>query len=144
MSPRHEVVERKLGALAGYLEELRPKSRLSLAAYRRSGTTRRAVERLLQLCTDAAADACAGLLVVAGRGPASNLRAQFAEAAALGAIPADLAERLLPVAGLRNRLVHDYEQLDDARVWSAARAVLRELPLFIASVTDYLARLDAR
>jgi uncharacterized protein YutE (UPF0331/DUF86 family) len=144
LTPRHEIVERKLAALAGYVEELRPKARLTLAAYRRGATARRAVERLLQLCTDAAADACAGLLAAAGRIPASNLRAQFTEAAALGALPADLAERLLAAAGLRNRLVHDYDRLDDARVLAAARSALTDFPRFIAAVAEYLAREEVR
>lgn len=140
MSPRHEVVERKLAALAGYLDELRPKVRRGLAAYRRSATVRRAVERLLQLCVEGAADACAGLLAEAGRGPAPSLRAQFVEAAALGALPAELASRLAAAAGLRNRLVPDYERLDDALVWAAARSALQDLPAFIAAVTEYLER----
>jgi len=140
LSPRLEVVERKLLALAGYLEELRPKARLGLAAYLKSGTTRRAVERLLQLCVEAAADACAGLLSGAGRGGAPSTRATFAAAATIGAVEQTLARRLGDAAGLRNRLVHDYDHLDDALVWAAARSALRDFPEFIAGVTTFLDR----
>lgn len=35
------------------------------------------------------------------------------------AIPMDLAERLAPSAGLRNRLVHEYDRLDHSMVLAA-------------------------
>ena len=35
----------------------------------------------------------------------------------LGILSAELAQRLAPSAGLRNRLVHEYETLDDDRSW---------------------------
>ena len=138
MSPQAEVVERKLLALTGYLAELRPKARLGLAAYRRNATVRRAVERLLQLSIESAADACAALLGQLGRPPAPTMRGEFEAAGEAGAVEPELARRLAAAAGLRNRLVHDYERLDDAAVLAAAREVLRDLPEFIVQVTAFL------
>lgn len=137
MSPRDEAVERKLAALAGYIEELRPLTAVDLDTYRGDAPRRRAIERLLQLCTEAAADACGALLSARGRAPAPDMRSDFTQAAALGALPAELAERLGRAAGLRDRLVHDYDRLDDALVWAAARAALKDFPTFIAAVATY-------
>jgi uncharacterized protein YutE (UPF0331/DUF86 family) len=39
----------------------------------------------------------------------------------------DLAQRLIPAAGLRNRLVHDYEAIDPSRVHAALPIALRDL-----------------
>jgi uncharacterized protein YutE (UPF0331/DUF86 family) len=36
-----------------------------------------------------------------------------------GAIPADLAKRLVPVFGMRNVLVHEYVRHDQERIWAA-------------------------
>lgn len=144
MSPRQEVVERKLAALSGYVEELRPKTRFGLGTYRNNATLRRAVERLLQLCVEAAVDACAALAAEHGRNAAATMRGDIEAAAALGAIPEDLAERLGTATGLRNRLVHDYERLDDAIVWAAARSAMKDLPLFIGAMTAYLEQNERR
>lgn len=142
MTYQREPVERKLSALAGYVAELRPLCRIDLATYQRQGTVRRAVERLLQLCAESAADACAALLAAGGRPPATHLRAQFTAAAELGAIPEDLAARLGLAAGLRDRIVHDCDRLDDQLVWAAARAAVVDFPAFIAALAAYLARHD--
>jgi uncharacterized protein YutE (UPF0331/DUF86 family) len=66
------------------------------------------------------------------------MRGQFAAASELGAAPAELADRLMAAAGLPNRLVHDYEAVDDVLVWQAAQDALADLPRFIAAVTAYL------
>ena len=144
MSPRQEIVERKLTTLAGYVDELRPKTRFGLAAYRKNATLRRAVEQLLQLCVESAVDACAGLAAEQGLAAAPTMRGDIEAAAALGAIPGDLAARLGAATGLRNRLVHDYERLDDASVWAAARAAMQDFPLFIAAMTAYLEQNERR
>jgi uncharacterized protein YutE (UPF0331/DUF86 family) len=47
----------------------------------------------------------------------------------LGILSAELAQRLAPSAGLRNRLVHEYETLDDDRVLAAIDALLEQYPL---------------
>jgi uncharacterized protein YutE (UPF0331/DUF86 family) len=52
----------------------------------------------------------------------------FRLAAEVGAIPVELAERLIPAAGLRNLLVHRYGDID--------------VTLLIRSVTEVLAGFD--
>jgi len=44
-----------------------------------------------------------------------------------GLIPMELAQRLIPAAGLRNRLVHDYEAIDPSRVHAAMSLALQDL-----------------
>lgn len=44
-----------------------------------------------------------------------------------GLIPMELAQRLIPAAGLRNRLVHDYEAIDPSRVHAAIPVALEDL-----------------
>jgi hypothetical protein len=51
-------------------------------------------------------------------------------------IPMELAQRLIPAAGLRNRLVHDYEAIDPSRVHAALPIALRDLSELAAAVAD--------
>lgn len=54
----------------------------------------------------------------------------------------DLAERLAPAAGLRNRLVHQYDEIDDAIVLRAVADARRHFGAYLSAVEDYLQRTD--
>jgi len=53
-------------------------------------------------------------------------------------IPAELAQRLAPAAGLRNRLVHEYDAIDDALVLRAVADVRREFGAYVGAVEGFL------
>ena len=52
----------------------------------------------------------------------------------------ELAEQLAPSAGLRNRLVHEYEGLDDARVLAAIETMLTLYPQYVRAIEAFLTR----
>ncbi len=55
-----------------------------------------------------------------------------------GVVPPSLAERLASSAGLRNRLVHDYHEIDDRIVLAAIGKARREFAEYVAAVEAYL------
>jgi len=55
-----------------------------------------------------------------------------------GLIRADLAQRLLPTAGLRNRLVHNYEAIDPSRVHAAMASALQDLDQRAGELTPWV------
>jgi uncharacterized protein YutE (UPF0331/DUF86 family) len=57
-------------------------------------------------------------------------------------LESDLAERMGALAGLRNRLVHLYDDVDDALVHEALRAGLGDLRSFSHAIADMLAEPD--
>mgnify|MGYP002781190568 FL=1 len=57
---------------------------------------------------------------------------------AAGFIPMPLADALAPAMGQRDRLVHEYDDLDDAKVHASIPDALRLLPQFAAAVAHYL------
>jgi uncharacterized protein YutE (UPF0331/DUF86 family) len=56
----------------------------------------------------------------------------------IGLIPADLAQRLAPIAGFRNVLVHQYLTIDWATVYEALQR-LDDLSVFARHVREWLA-----
>jgi len=54
------------------------------------------------------------LLRVLGRGSATDYYTSFIALGEARVLPSDLAERLAPSAGVRNRLIHEYDDIDDA------------------------------
>ena len=49
-----------------------------------------------------------------------------------------LANALAPAAGLRNRLVHEYDVIDDAIVLAAVHLARRDFAAYVAAVEAYL------
>jgi uncharacterized protein YutE (UPF0331/DUF86 family) len=57
-----------------------------------------------------------------------------------GAIDANLAERMRALAGLRNRLVHIYEEVDDRLVYASLPEGLDDLSAFARAMADLARR----
>lgn len=141
MAPiEREIIRRKLERIVTNLRLLDPVRRLDLAAYRADVYRRKAVERLLQETVEAAVDINAHLLVEAGRASPEDLYSSFTAAADLGVLAREFAVRIAPSAGLRNRLVHEYDEIDDAIVLLAAGDMLEQYPQFVAQVEAFLSR----
>lgn len=108
-----ELIERKLEKLKEYLQELEALFNISLEEYERNAPTRRAIERLLQIIIETACDINAHFIAkLVEKAPATR-RASFYEMASLGILDTETAEQLARSVGLRNRLVHDYDVLDN-------------------------------
>lgn len=106
MSP--EVLARKLDRLRAFLSDLRPHRDRSAADVRQDPYE---VERLLELLVQVSVDVLAHQLAERSVTP-DSYRAVFEHAGQEGLIAQDLASRLADAAGLRNVLVHLYEEID--------------------------------
>lgn len=140
MSPLDvQTIRRKLSLLVENLRLLEPTSRLSLEAWLSDRDVHDASERRLQLVIEAAIDVNAHLLVGAGHPAPTDAYRSFLEVAGrLRVVPPDLAARLAPSAGLRNRLVHRYDELDDERVWRGMQDAVANFPAYVDAVDRYL------
>lgn len=54
----------------------------------------------------------------------------------------ELGKQLAPSAGLRNRLVHEYDDIDSNQVFKAIGFALQQYPLYVKQVNNYLISLD--
>lgn len=80
------------------------------------------------------------LLTASGQAPPSDYHASFIALSSLGVLDGDFARRVSRAAGLRNRLVHDYDDLDATLVFEALQAALADIPRYLAAVNDYVKR----
>jgi uncharacterized protein YutE (UPF0331/DUF86 family) len=136
------LVRRKLTVIATNLRDLAKVAHLTLGEYRSDRFRQKGIERLLQKIVDAAVDANQHLLREIGQPPAPDYHTSFIAVGRQRIIPEPLAELLAPSAGLRNRLVHEYDAIDDAVVVAAMTAALRDFTLYVGAVDDYLRAAD--
>jgi uncharacterized protein YutE (UPF0331/DUF86 family) len=55
-------------------------------------------------------------------------------------LPSELAQRLAPGAGLRNRLAHVYEDIDPVKVYAGLREALELFPAYVEAIEAFLSR----
>ena len=121
------VLKRKLTHLGELLQLLRAESNTPLTAFLQDRRQQLMVERLLHLSVEAASDLLEHQLVQEFNSKPETYADSFLLAGRQGLIPMELAQRLVPAAGLRNRLVHNYEAIDASRVHAAIPVALQDL-----------------
>lgn len=128
------VIRRKLAFIVNNLQALESIRDIAPARYREDLFLRKGTERLLQETIEAAIDLNTHLLVQSGQAPPDDYFRGFLLLAERGILSADLAAALAPSAGLRNRLVHEYDDLIDAVVLDAVKKLLQLYPQYVAAI----------
>lgn len=140
MSPiEKEIIRRKLLVIAENLKALEPIMNMTRAEYVGDVYKRKATERLLQELIEAAIDINSHLIIQTGHATPDDYYESFIKAGELSIISADLAEKLAPSAGLRNRLVHEYDLLDHSLVLEAVKMAEELYPGYIKEIETFIA-----
>jgi len=137
------LVRRKLARIAASLDALGPLAQLTLPEYRARLYERKAAERFLQEGIEAALDVNAHLIAELGAEVPDDYYGGFVKLGNFGVLPRELALSLAPSAGLRNRLVHEYESLDDAKVLASIVTLRAEYPSYVQAIESYLSMAGA-
>jgi uncharacterized protein YutE (UPF0331/DUF86 family) len=132
------LVRRKLALIVQNLEDLATVEGVALQQYIEDRFRRKATERLLQETVEAAVDINLHILKAEGVRASPDYFTSFIEAGRGGFISPALAARLAPATGLRNRLVHEYDAIDDDRVLGAVGEAVREFGAYVAAVERWL------
>ena len=138
------LVTRKLLLVARDLDMLSTIQRRGSDAYLVNTVDQAVAERHLERMIGRMIDANYHLLTESGAAPPPDYHASFLELAMLGVLDPSFAKRLAASAGLRNRIVHEYDALDHRRVFEALSAALTDIPAYIAAVDRYLSRIESR
>ncbi len=125
-------VRRLIEDLADYRGELDTLSRLSAAEYR--GDRKFAGRYLVQVSAQVCIDMANHVIASSGWRTPADFRDVFTVLEEEGVIAGELAERMRALAGLRNRLVHLYEEVDDRIVHESLREGLDDLSSFSQAV----------
>jgi uncharacterized protein YutE (UPF0331/DUF86 family) len=135
--PDPEVIRRHLAALREALANVRKHAAVDARGLETNTDLRWTVERGLQLCVQNALDIATH--IAAGSGlDAPDYASGIDRLRELGVIPADFAERLRRMAGLRN--VHAYLKVDLKIVEGVLKDGLSDLDLFAEHIERYLSK----
>ncbi len=141
MSPRQldpEAVTAKLRLLEPLVDRLAQLRHVTGDDLRADLDQRLVVERILTVLVETATAVNGHIAGGAGGPVPTDYRASFAAAAAAGAISSELAERLAPSAGLRNRLAHRSGAIDYDVVAAAVPVAERDFRQYLVQVSAWL------
>jgi uncharacterized protein YutE (UPF0331/DUF86 family) len=135
-----EVIRRKLSVIVNNLKALEPFDNINADDYAADLYRRKAVERLLQELIEAAIDINTHIIVETGGLVPDNYFDTFLRMGELGALSMVLARAIAPSAGLRNRLVHQYDELDDSIILKAVGLAQDHYARYVKEIGTYLER----
>jgi uncharacterized protein YutE (UPF0331/DUF86 family) len=135
-----DVLRRKLAVIVQNLKALEPVAKLKVEPYRKDLFRRKGTESLMQELIEAAIDINIHMITQLGQAAPDDYYQSFIKLGETEVLPMSLARQLAPSAGLRKRLVHEYDEIDDAIVLQAVAEGQRMYPLYIKAIEDYIGR----
>ncbi|MBM3462138.1 MAG: DUF86 domain-containing protein [Armatimonadetes bacterium] len=134
-----ELVEQKLVLLANYLQELEQVLPAELAVFTSDFRVHRVVERQVELLVECATAINVEVAHTVGKTPPADYYSSFFSLSQAGWLSNDTAQALAPLATLRNRIVHQYEEVELDKLHSDVTASLPHWRAYLRSVKEKLA-----
>ncbi len=60
----------------------------------------------------------------------------------LGILPIAFSRSIAQAAGLRNRIVHEYDEIDETKMHEALQSAIRDIPQYVAYIQQYVQSLN--
>ena len=130
MSP--EVVKKKLESITQYINDLSPNKKISFNEFMQKHYE---IERILELLIMTASDIVFHLIADKGEPVPASYKAAFLRAGELGIIKKKLSKNLALSAGLRNILVHEYEEIDYKIVHKSIPSAIKDFTALLKDLS---------
>lgn len=137
-----ELVTRKINLVAKDLKALGPYAQMTLEAYLSEPVHEVAVERYLERIIGRMIDINYHLVTGLGHPPPKDYFESFTELGTIGVLPLEFSRNISRAAGLRNRIVHEYDEVDEVKIFAALQEALRDIPVYIEHVHRFLQTLE--
>jgi uncharacterized protein YutE (UPF0331/DUF86 family) len=138
MTVDRELVTRKLLLIARDLDQLQAIAAKDAASFLGSEFDQAVAERLLERMIGRMIDVNYHLLTESGNAPPFDYHASFLRLVEIKVLDPDFASRIARCAGLRNRLVHEYEEIDPRKVFEAVHSAREDIVAYLGAVQEHL------
>jgi uncharacterized protein YutE (UPF0331/DUF86 family) len=133
-----ELVIRKIVLISGDLEELRKLVSPGLSEYLADPYKEILAERFLERMISRMIDINYHVITGSDRPPPRDYYDSFTELGKMGVLEPGFASRIASAAGLRNRIVHEYDEIEPGKVFEAIRSALADLPVYLKAVLSFV------
>jgi uncharacterized protein YutE (UPF0331/DUF86 family) len=111
---------------------------MTLDAFLQSPVNAVLAERYIERAVGRMIDINYHLLTESGQAPPPDYYQSFVQLAALGVCVPEFATRIASCAGLRNRIAHEYDDIDPQKLFEAVRQAVHDVPEFLFHVDNWL------
>ena len=133
-----DLVGRKLLLIAKDVEALQGLADMTLDAFLQSPVNAVLAERYIERAVGRMIDINYHLLTQSGQAPPPDYYQSFVQLAELGVYAPEFARRIAACAGLRNRIAHEYDDIDPQKLFEAVRQAVRDVPEYLSHVDNWL------
>lgn len=133
-----DAIEKKMKVVHERVERLTRLARevSSFAEYQASQGAKDQVERNLQVALEACLDIAKMIIAVEGLQEPKDNKGLFLSLAEARIVTQPTLSFLMPMAGMRNILVHSYDTVDDALMYGVLVKHLRDFNLFLKEINE--------
>jgi uncharacterized protein YutE (UPF0331/DUF86 family) len=135
------LIVRKINLISQDFNEIAELSRKSLHEFLASRVDEVLAERYLERMIGRMIDINYHLITESGFAPPTDYYQSFLQLERLGVLPHELAQAIAACAGLRNRIVHEYDAIDPARIHEALQTATGDVPQYLSHVHNYIEHL---
>ena len=132
------TIGEKLGKLKEYYEEFVEWSNISYEEFIRNTKDKRSLEKQMEIIIDTAISINNMILKIERGETSAEYFNSFINLAEAGVIEMDFALNIAPSTGLRNILVHEYQEIDDKKVYDSFKDVKKYYKEYMQFIQKYL------
>jgi uncharacterized protein YutE (UPF0331/DUF86 family) len=131
-----EEIKSKIAVVQERVRRLSIFTGLSFESYLKDLTTRDAAERNIEVAIQACIDIARIIIKLEGLREPEDNKGVFVVLAENDIISEDSLKFLIPMAGTRNVLVHGYDKIDDAIIFSVLKKRLSDFNAFLKEIEE--------
>ena len=136
-----KFLEKKLEMLTGYVDEMEKAiSGFSIGEIRDDLDKRRVTERVFQLIVDCMIDVNVHIIREGNFGAPDDLESTFKMLGKYKVLDEDFANKIAPIVGARNMIVHRYEKLDLDLFLNNLKNNFLDFKKYIVQIDSYIKR----
>jgi uncharacterized protein YutE (UPF0331/DUF86 family) len=132
------LITRKMSLILEDVAEITRLSKLPRAQYLKDSINETLAERYLERTIGRMIDINFHLITGLDHAPPKDYHESFVLLGTLGIMNVNFAKEMAMAAGLRNRIVHEYDDIDPERVHEALPSAVRQIPLYLDHIRRFV------
>jgi uncharacterized protein YutE (UPF0331/DUF86 family) len=133
-----ELITRKMALILQDVPALTDLSRKSREEYLSDPIHEVLAERYIERIVGRMIDINFHLITEQDEAPPRDYHDPFVRLGSLGILPGEFAREIAYCAGLRNRIAHDYDEIDAGRVYETLAAAVRHIPAYLDHIQRFI------
>ena len=134
----NDLIVRKLALIIDDMLLLEKFAQMSEHEYQSDPMYEAAAERYLERIIGRMIDINFHLITSSGKPPPKDYYQSFVDLFQCKIIPKTFSENIASAAGLRNRIVHEYDEIDTSKIFHAIQKALVDVPVYMDYISKYL------